>query len=795
MTLIKNLDEALCHGLKQLHLGFWKAIQSILHPEFLTEIDSLPKYNGLDCTHLNRGRTWIPLALREECFINYVHCMIRESQVNKFYESWSIVRNNDRCNKFLSILSGLDNILFSFQVDFINKPPSYCNFSAKVIKEDDVKLKFKNLSTSKSSITASSSSLISPVDSGVHIHDSSSDMEQLSEDKTIDIDFLNGNIPETVMRRKNKKDTKRHVSFHEDIIYKSPDKCRKLKWDCENLRYSWSGEDLDSSIIVDTDFSEIKSQMECSKMLDINERGAPEGEETPCNLENLKRIGKTQKSVIVKRFLQSINKQSKIKQLSKKYNHVATPYQFCKINIDKDLVSEVNKEIESECENHWKSDASTYEVSLNLNMISQMIRHECIYKAYQLRDYLFIITDSNIYLINKLLEMKKIMLENVKYVVICPDSHIFWLWELKKRFHKFVTADEELTHEIMGRLELCMRRNHFELPEFRILSHNELRYLKRQLVSRCVIEQSENFVYCGVIYLEKEMEAIELCSASSKRGFLMYRDQRLSDSWEPGDFLLKGNILYLFKDGLKNPKFAINLSNSCRSCSRTVDTGRPHTFQITIDDDDEDSQGKSSCFYEEKSIKSKLLKPETQKLLSEIRQKVSHLLTFGSSFDEGCVLEFAAANECELNEWLQLIVQASCGDCGEDASRDDIIEGTLLLTENSLIITNELFSDKDIEILSCAQISDIASIRIGKDTKDLFTLIEFSCMEATSTSGDWIIFMSSRNEVEKLDDRIRRLWCLNAKYPGGYLTEERLIKKCRKTQSTLRNKYWTNLLE
>lgn len=116
MTLIKNLDEALLCGLRQLHLGYWKAVQSVLHPDFLSEIESLPKYNGLDCTHLNRGKTWITLALREECFVNYIHCMIRESQVNKFYESWSIIRNNDRCNKFLSILSGLDNIIFSFQI-------------------------------------------------------------------------------------------------------------------------------------------------------------------------------------------------------------------------------------------------------------------------------------------------------------------------------------------------------------------------------------------------------------------------------------------------------------------------------------------------------------------------------------------------------------------------------------------------------------------------------------------------------------------------------------------------------
>lgn len=55
---------------------------------------------------------------------------------------------------------------------------------------------------------------------------------------------MNGNLPSVVLRRKA-KDAQRHVSFHEDSLAKSPGQ-RKLKWDVENCRYSWAGEDLDA---------------------------------------------------------------------------------------------------------------------------------------------------------------------------------------------------------------------------------------------------------------------------------------------------------------------------------------------------------------------------------------------------------------------------------------------------------------------------------------------------------------------------------------------------------------------
>lgn len=408
-----------------------------------------------------------------------------------------------------------------------------------------------NLNESKSSIdlTTSSTSLTSPVDSGVHTQESTSDMDQLLNDKQTDIDFLNGNITETVLLRKRKKNTKRHVSFHEDIIYKSPDKCRKLKWDSENLRYSWSGEQIDSSILKEPDFLDMKLKCDTEeknllKNLDMKERGTPEGEETPSDLEIYKLNNSSQKSAIVKRFLLSIKKQSKIKQLCKKYQ--PTNSGFKKYELDSNLISEINNEVDRELKTQPKSLISKYEVHMNPLMVKDMIQNQKIYKAYELKNYLFIITNSNVYLINRSLEMKRISFKDLWKVVVYPDSHVFLIYESEEEFYIFITGNEELTNEVLGRLEYSMRRNQYDPPQFFMLSHSDMSVVYRHLVENLVIEKKEELVYCGAIFLDKEHDLLSTVLPTSKRGFLMYRDLRNGDNWIPGDFHLKlvQNLIY-----------------------------------------------------------------------------------------------------------------------------------------------------------------------------------------------------------------------------------------------------------
>lgn len=36
--------------------------------------------------------------------------------MGKLYEDWSILRHNDSCNSFLSLLSGIENVSFQYEI-------------------------------------------------------------------------------------------------------------------------------------------------------------------------------------------------------------------------------------------------------------------------------------------------------------------------------------------------------------------------------------------------------------------------------------------------------------------------------------------------------------------------------------------------------------------------------------------------------------------------------------------------------------------------------------------------------
>lgn len=68
-------------------------------------------------------------------------------------------------------------------------------------------------------------------------------------------------------------------------------------------------------------------------------------------------------------------------------------------------------------------------------------------------------------------------------------------------------------------------------------------------------------------------------------------------------------------------------------------------------------------------------------------------------------------------------------------------------------------------------------------------------MEANSTSGDWILYMSSRQELEKLLSILEKSWKFNDRFPRDYLKEGRLLSRCKKSQESLSDNCWALLLQ
>ena len=123
--------------------------------------------------------------------------------------------------------------------------------------------------------------------------------------------------------------------------------------------------------------------------------------------------------------------------------------------------------------------------------------------------------------------------------------------------------------------------------------------------------------------------------------------------------IFRNGVLYLFGDDTNLPKLAINIATGCQSCNRTKNPDRPHTFQITLIDgkfENFNSLRESNNVTKEKSSKS-----ESRKIFSGIRQRVNKMWSFGNSKNSSSIIEFAAANDYDLSEWFQMIIQASCG--------------------------------------------------------------------------------------------------------------------------------------
>lgn len=112
-TLLKRLEEALLFGLKNLQSGYWKIVAKILHPGALSQLSEL---SGFHNSNLSKCRAWICLSLLEDGLVSYMNCFVSEKSLNRLYEDWSILRNSDACNMFLSLLSGIENVSFQYQV-------------------------------------------------------------------------------------------------------------------------------------------------------------------------------------------------------------------------------------------------------------------------------------------------------------------------------------------------------------------------------------------------------------------------------------------------------------------------------------------------------------------------------------------------------------------------------------------------------------------------------------------------------------------------------------------------------
>ncbi|XP_050341084.1 uncharacterized protein LOC126767648 isoform X2 [Bactrocera neohumeralis] len=201
---------------------------------------------------------------------------------------------------------------------------------------------------------------------------------------------------------------------------------------------------------------------------------------------------------------------------------------------------------------------------------------------------------------------------------------------------------------LVANLEMCARRSGSSLPAVGQLSFAHLAPLQAFVRENSSVGATDTWMYYAVVnvpagVLGNEQEPL----GPHVKGFLMHRrikEHQASNSarhiWNPGYFLLKAGVLYMFNDSTqKIPSWAVALAE-CQGARRSLKAGRPHCFEIIL---------------------------------------------------KGQLLQLAAPDEYVASEWLQALLQTASG-LFEMQEKHKTLGCTLVVTQHHLITLREDFS-------------------------------------------------------------------------------------------------------
>ncbi|XP_018906106.2 uncharacterized protein prd1 [Bemisia tabaci] len=115
-------------------------------------------------------------------------------------------------------------------------------------------------------------------------------------------------------------------------------------------------------------------------------------------------------------------------------------------------------------------------------------------------------------------------------------------------------------------------------------------------------------------------------------------------------------------------------------------------------------------------------------------------------FDPDISVQFGAASEEDLFEWLDAVSLSTFGaeDCQVVAKRhlDPVIGCCLLLTTKHIVMYQ-----LPCEVLSCLLLTTLNVVKFSSTHS--YCVLEFDCCEANETNGDWVIHFSSEQGLNK----------------------------------------------
>ncbi|XP_013119554.2 serine-rich adhesin for platelets isoform X1 [Stomoxys calcitrans] len=302
-------------------------------------------------------------------------------------------------------------------------------------------------------------------------------------------------------------------------------------------------------------------------------------------------------------------------------------------------------------------------VQLNIlkDVTEQLLKVFKLYTGYSKEGYmtpvLVLLTDRSIYVTdlvrNKLCSKFVLAYKELDVILMGPYGNTVLLSNSNRDKQQVLLAGGPYPAAgLVANLELCARRSGSVLPAVGQLTLDHLAPLQNFVRENSCVGKHDAWMYYAVV----NVPGAALGDAGEQeplgphaKGFLMHRrvKEHLSNtnskqySWNPGYFLLKAGVLYMFNDSTqKIPSWAMALAE-CQGARRAVKALRPHCFEIML--------------------KNKML------------------------------LQLAAPDEYVASEWLQALLQSASG-LFEMQEKHKTLGCTLVVTQNHLITLREDFS-------------------------------------------------------------------------------------------------------
>ncbi|XP_063223989.1 pleckstrin homology domain-containing family M member 2 [Bacillus rossius redtenbacheri] len=383
-----------------------------------------------------------------------------------------------------------------------------------------------------------------------------------------------------------------------------------------------------------------------------------------------------------------------------------------------------------------------------------MNTEECLYKVFKVRGSYFldesnepllaVLSDTCLYLTgmknhNRFYVHRVMPYQYLDVVIVGPNMQTLLLGAAGRGAQALVaTASAEVTGQLVGHLEVAARRRG-ALPSVRELQLGDMRSLLHWLGQDVPLADDEELCHYSLVHLQdRQLSPPSTPLGPAREGHLMFRPATATplQAWEPGYFILKGGVVYMFSDKVVGlPKRVIQLSGGhCLGCRRIPGDPRPHTFEIIV----------------------------------------GHCKSF----------QFAAADEYEASDWLQAFVQSASG--VYESERPETVPCSLLLTSQYVLACREPFPCGPVHVLACAAVKDIVAFGLASDDQS-WCILEFACREVHESSGDWVLYFASSAEMHGFRDALRRAWLLEdqGELPVDCDVDPRFAEKCRAAGETL----------